>query len=263
MAKVRVPVTAGVLLALAAVAGCSSEGSPKAVGPTEAVSFAPTFKVTATDFPTRYPILPAPTPTLTAPVVDPSIVLGGSLRAYLPTEETVPSGWTLKSKYGPSTPSDSGKQVLSATTGLGPTAPCSVMNNLTVLDGYAAYARQDMRSTDGDHAAVVTVASFRAGDAAKQLGVIRDFAARCPSFTEKGTGQGHSDVEIRLVAKPVAGLGDEALDFKMLPEGGYLGTETILVRVGDRVLELLVNSGKSGEFPDAVSLARELAKPVK
>ncbi len=261
MTKVRVPVTAGIVLALAAAAGCSSGGS------SHSPTFAPSspYKVSVTDFPTLFTAPPLPAPTPTAPLVDPSIMLGSALRAYLPTEETVPSGWTLNSgKYGPSTPSDSGSQVLSTTTGLGPTAPCGVMNNLTVLDGYAAYASQSIWSTDGEHAGSVTVTSFRAGDAAKQLGVIRDFAARCPSFTEKGTGKGHSDVEIRLVAKPVAGLGDEALDFRMLPEGGYLGTETILVRIGDRVLDLLVNADKSGDFPDdAVSLAREFAKAVK
>ncbi|MFE4975845.1 hypothetical protein ACFRAR_27540 [Kitasatospora sp. NPDC056651] len=250
--------TTGIALTLATAAGCSSGSPSDRAAPTGAISAVPTLTVAATDY------LPRPTPTPVAPSIDPSIVLGSALKAYLPTAETVPSGWTLNTKLGPATPHDSGAQVLSGTTGLGPTAPCGVMNNMTVLDGEAAYASQQMRSTDGnEYAALVTVDSFRTGQAAQQLAVIRDFAARCPSFTEKGTGTGHSDVEVRLVAKPLNGLGDEALDFKMLPEGNYLGNETVLVRIGDRVLNLRCGADKYGDFPDTAALAQELAKLVK
>ncbi|MET8545258.1 hypothetical protein ABZW03_32155 [Kitasatospora sp. NPDC004799] len=250
--------TAGIALTLATVAGCSGEGSSDRAAPTGATSPAPTLTVAATDY------LPKPAPTTPiAPAVDPSIVLGSALRAYLPTARTVPSGWTLDTKYGPATPSDSGTQVLSGTTGLGPAAPCDVMSNMTIVDGEAAYASQQMRSTDGAYAALVTVDSFRTGQATKQLAVIRDFVARCPSYVDKHVGTGGGDVETHLSVEPVDGLGDEALHFKIIPQGAYRTNETVIVRIGDRVLQFRCTSDERGRLPDMESLARDLAKAVK
>ncbi|MFI2610639.1 hypothetical protein [Kitasatospora sp. NPDC018619] len=258
MAEVRVLVAAGIALALAGVAGCSDGGSAEQSRPAATTAAPSSLPPAPVPTPT-----PTPTPTPDRPSGDPAVVLGSVLKTYLPTAETVPSGWVLNTKFGSAHESDSGAQVLTGATTLGPTAPCDTMSNMTVLDGYAAYASQQLESSDGRYPALVTMASFRAGEATKQLATIRDFVARCPSFVAKGMGTGGSNPEVRLAAEPVDGLGDEALDVRISPQGAYRSNETVLVRIGDRVVNLRCTSDQSGRLPDLAALARELAKPVR
>lgn len=271
MAKVQAPITAGIVLALTVLAGCSANGSSTQSAPTpvatppSASATAPAGTISAGPSPNAAPtgFLPTSTPTPDTASADPSIVLGNVLKTYMPTATSLPPGWTLDRTYSGEQGSDSGTQVLSDSSALGPSTPCEHMSDMTVLDGYAAYATDELKSTDGQYSAQVTVASFRTGDAAKQLAVIRAFMARCPSYVAKGLGTGGSDVQVLLTADPVAGLGDEGLDVKFSPQGGYLGNEMVLVRIGDRVLSLRCGADHTGDFPDVASLAGQLAKSVK
>ncbi|WP_329569053.1 hypothetical protein [Kitasatospora sp. NBC_01266] len=267
--------TAAIVLAIAVLAGCSAGGSVTHTDPTTVAeppsaadpavpgvtSAGPSPSAASTSFPPA--ATPAPDTASTASA-DPSVVLGSVLKTYLPTATSLPPGWALDTTDSDEQESDSGAQVLSRSSVLGlPTAQCSLLSNMNVLDGYAAYATVEVEDTGGKYHAQVTVASFSTGGAANQLAVIRAFMARCPSYVASGMGAGGSDVQVLLTAKPVVGLGDEGLDVKILPQGGYVGNETVLVRIGDRVLSVRCAADRAGQFPDVTSLARQLAKSVR
>ncbi len=185
---------------------------------------------------------------------------GVDLKALLPTAATLPSGWTLS---GDGNEFDTGTRVMDPGTPQLPQEGCTGLTNAGggsfSVDLRASYASSDLLDAKSNRVKVL-VAAYHPGDAAKLLAEIRDFAGRCATYTTNAVSGG--TVSMSASATPVAGFGDEGVDFKNVPKGQYVTSETVIARIGDKLL-FVDGSDAGGSLPDLMQLAGPLAKTIK
>lgn len=259
---VRIPAAAGAVLVIGALlTGCSSgskSAAPAAVptpaSPASAATSAqPTDSASASDSPAA--------PTASASGAGGAVPDGLALKAFLPTAASLPAGWTLS---GSGSENDTGSHVLDPGTPQLPQDSCK--GGLTNMGGgsFSVDYRAAMASIivqDQNKATVnVVVASYHPGDAAKLVAEIRTFVAGCKSYTANALGGG--TVAMTATVTPVPGLGDESIDVKAVPQGQFVSQETLVTRIGDKLL-LLDGSDAGGSLPVLTNLAGPLAKTIK
>ncbi|MBV6700205.1 hypothetical protein KV557_24390 [Kitasatospora aureofaciens] len=237
----------GVAASAAATAGSSASPSAGlAVTPTLGASGAPAFDTPVFGSPSRTPSGP-PIPT------------GAFLRGLLPAAATVPAGWTIDGDGGES---DTGTSVLEEPSDpLLPKATCTEMRLAgTILSQDLQASGAGNEVYDGKNKVDIRLAAYHAGDAAKVLNEIRAYGERCKSFT--GRSWGGDPVPETVTVQPVPGLGDEAIDMKMVPQGPYDTDEIIVIRLGDRLLSLWGNNIVE-RLPNFMQLAVPLSKSAR
>lgn len=240
------------LLAMAA-AGCSSSGSgktasaaPPSVTDSSTSSAAPT---TSTSSPSSPSDSPPP--------------LAKNTGSYLST--LLPNKWSL----GPSLPtgwvddgageSNSGPTATAPAPSVVSDGTCDYLtgkNNILSLAGGLSVATASGWLGTGNAGVALAFYAYHPGDAAKSLAQVRDsVTTTCDGYTAVlMAGQ----VDVKVSATPVSGLGDEALLVKTLPQGPYVAEESLLVRRGDLMMSLSSNN-VHGDLPDLTPAAAALA----
>lgn len=103
----------------------------------------------------------------------------------------------------------------------------------------------------------LVLAATNPGDAAKTLGEVRAFAARCQSFTvPDSSGSGTETASLAL--DTFASLGDEAIRVRVSGDGPAPDPEVVLVRVGE-VIAAVSDTDLAANEAATISAARYLA----
>ncbi|MFJ9846747.1 hypothetical protein ACIRYZ_41210 [Kitasatospora sp. NPDC101155] len=227
----------------ATTGGFSSPGAVPADTPTLSASGAPAFGS------------PSSTPS------GPPIPTGAFLRSLLPTAATLPAGWTIESDGGET---DTGTYVDDEPGD--PMLPKERCTEMRLGGGTLTHDLQasdaENHVSDGMNEVFVRLSAYHPGDAAKVLAEIRDYAARCKSFTGQSWDHPPVPVPETVTVQPVPGLGEEAIDMKKVPTGPYQSEEIIVIRLGDRLLSLSGNNIVE-RLPHLMELATPLSKTAR
>jgi hypothetical protein len=176
----------------------------------------------------------------------------------------LPNKWSL----GPSLPagwvddgtgqSDSGPSATAPAPSVVSDGTCDyLMGKNSILDlasGLSVATASGWLGT-GDAGVALSFHAYHPGDAAKSLAQVRDnVTTTCNGYTAMMIA---GQVDVKVSATPVSGLGDEALLIKTLPQGPYISEENLLVRRGDLMMSLASNN-VHGSLPDLTPAAAAL-----
>ncbi|MFE0462623.1 hypothetical protein ACFW1A_25545 [Kitasatospora sp. NPDC058965] len=262
MSNLRIPAALGaVAVTTALLAGCQSDNSDKPAG-TAAASSAPSQAAPTSSGPTGGDsAAPGDSAGATGSPGAGAVVPGSTLKTLLPTAATLPAGWALDGSDGYAF--DTKDTIMSPGTPLLPGEKCTELTHAGAeslsIDYRAAYASIKLKDPKQADVTVV-IASYHPGDATKLLGEITTLAGGCTTYTAQAMGGG--TVRTTVTDDPVPGLGDQSIDFKNTPQGHYVAEETVIARVGDKVL-LIDGSDAAGAMPDLRTLAGQLAPKLK
>jgi hypothetical protein len=215
---------------VAAASGCAGHGAP-------APRTTPAHSHTAA---------PAPTPGLT----------GTRLAALLPAPAQLATGVTITGT------TDTGA-AWTAPAHLPPpalsSADCQAAPELSadvLTADYRAAQASEVLDNNGNSLQLV-LAATNPGDAAKTLGEVRAFAARCQSFTVPDpSGSGTETASLAL--DTFASLGDEAIRLRVTGDGATPDPEVVLVRVGE-VIAAVSDTDLAANEAATISAAHYLA----
>jgi hypothetical protein len=128
-------------------------------------------------------------------------------------------------------------------------------DNILDLAGGLSVATASGWLGNGAAGVALSFHAYNPGDAAKSLAQVRDnVTTTCAGYTATMIV---GDVDVKVSATPVSGLGDEALLIKTLPQGPYFSAEDLLVRRGDLMMSLSSND-LHGSLPDLTPAAAAL-----
>ncbi|PYC74038.1 hypothetical protein C7C46_24855 [Streptomyces tateyamensis] len=253
MSKLRISAAfVAVAATTALLAGCQSDKSDSPTAAPPAASQAPTSAAGGGS---------APSASAGGSGAAGAVTPGSTLKTLLPSAATLPAGWKLDGTDGYEF--DTKDTIQSPGTPLLPGEKCTDLTHSGAdslsIDFRAAYA--SIKLQDPKQGAVnVVIAAYHPGDAAKLLGEIRTLAGGCKSYSAPAMSGGN--VQMTVSDDPVSGLGEESIDLKNTPQGHYVSEETVIARVGDKVL-LLDASDAAGAMPDLKTLANQLAPKLK
>lgn len=181
---------------------------------------------------------------------------GTKLKSLLPTASHVPIGWMVDD----SSAFDTGSEVKSPGDPLLPSEDCAgALTNggaKTLTSDYqAAYAMTGLKNPNSGSSTVV-FNGYQPGDAVKQMAEVSTLVKRCASFTTQDING--AKVKMSAAVKPVAGLGEQALDIKVTPRGSYVADDIVLVRSGN-VIMAVDEDDSTGKMAPLVPVAKKLA----
>jgi hypothetical protein len=193
--------------------------------------------------------------TSSTPATSTPTVTGPALRAALPTATDLAAGVTVSGAFDTGTAwTAPGALLTPSLPGADCTAAPSSDADALTSDYRAAYASEYLENAG--NSLELVLAATNPGDAAKQLAEVRDFAARCQSFTAP------DGTDATVALDTFAGLGDEAIRIRVTATGSnavnYAEAEVILVRVGDEIAAVSDTDPAQDEAA-AVSAAKFLA----
>lgn len=268
----RFAVGSALLTATLAVTGCSSSGSGRAASAASAPPPSVTDSSTSSAASTTAPA-PATTASTTAsvPVVattstpppSPSAPFakntGSYLNSLLPNTTwsvgpSLPAGWVADGTAD----TDSGPTAAAPAPSIVSDGTCDYLtgkNDMLDLAAGLNVASASAWLGNGSTGVALSFYAYNPGDAAKSLAQVRNnVTTTCDGYTAMMLA---GQVDVKVSATPVPGLGDEALLIKTEPQGPYIAEEDLLVRRGNLMLSLSSNT-TWGDLPDLTPAAATL-----
>jgi hypothetical protein len=186
---------------------------------------------------------PAPPATTTvtgatapsSPVPAPPVANGPTLRATLPTSADLTPAITVSGLYDTGTAWTARAELPApALPGADCAAAPAIDADALTSDYRAAYASEQL--DNAGNTLQLLAAATNPGDAAKQLAEVRDFAARCTTFT---TPDPTASLDGSIALDTLPALGDQAIRIHVTATrpnpANNVQLEVILVRVGDTI----------------------------